>query len=264
MRSTLFAVLALCCGLALWFLAVRTLSLWIDRLHTRQLQSERVTEFHWDQGSLELSGVHLDTFTTETLPSGLTIVARPGARVSLEYGGKTFPCGPAGADFTFTPDPGDAVTFASERSHLSWHTPFEMNFMTGYAPSWRRHLYRRLTWTKRSQASLEILWRIGQGYFAADGWRPAEPIAYVTAGLVSVTIHEAVDVQAAAVDYIQQNRHWAAADYRLENRGPSPDGDAERIAVIHRGDGASPGAGLSFQVLVEYRTRKVVSETGFQ
>jgi hypothetical protein len=188
MRFTLYAVLAVCCGLAIWVLATRTISLWVDRVHTRQLHSEPVKEVRWNRGDLELNGVHLDTLTTGTLPSGLTATVGPDSRVSLEYGGKSFPCGPSGVDFTFTPDPGDTITFASEQSYLSWPTPLEMNFMTGSAPSWRRHQYRRLTWTKQSKASLEILWRIGQGYFAADGWRPEEPIAYVTAGLVSVTI----------------------------------------------------------------------------
>jgi len=192
MRSTLFALLAVCCGLALWLSAARTLTLWMDSLQTRQLKSEPVTEVRWDRTSLEFNGVHLDTFTTETLLSGLAVVAGPGPRMSLEYQGKKFPCGPAGSAFTFSPDPGDIVTFSSEISHFSWHTPLEMNFMTGSAPSWRRHQYRRLTWTKPSHASLEILWRIGQGYFAEGGWRPEGPIAYVTAGLVSVTIHEAV------------------------------------------------------------------------
>ena len=264
MRPTLFAALAVCCGLALWFLAARTLSLWLDRLHTRQLHSEPVKEIHWNRGDFNLNGVHLDTFTLDTLPSGLTVVGGPGARVSLQYAGKTFPCGPAAADFTFTPDPGDIVTFSSEISHLSWPTTFEMNFMTGSAPTWRRHQYRRLIWTKRSQASLEILWRINQGFFTEGGWRPPEPIVFVTAGLVSVTIHEAVDLSAAVVDYIQQNRHWSAADYRLENRSPSADGAGELVSVIHRGDGESPGTGVSFQLLVGYETWKIVSEIGFQ
>jgi len=193
MRSTLFASLAICCGLALWLLAARTLTLWIDCLHTRQLNSELVTEVHWTPTSLNFNDAHLYTLTTETLPSGLAVVAGPGGRTSLEYQGKAFPCGPASAEFTFSPDPGDTATYSSEVSHFSWHTPFEMNFMTGSAPSWKRHQYRRLTWLKPNHASLEILWRIDQGYFTEGGWRPGEPITAVTAGLVSVKIHEVVD-----------------------------------------------------------------------
>src|SRR6266550_2360995 len=71
----------------------------------------------------------------------------------------------------FTAAPGDTVSAALERSVLAWPTPlFQVNFMTGYVPSWQRNLYYRLSWAKASGARLDILWRLRQDYDAVNGW----------------------------------------------------------------------------------------------
>ncbi len=78
-----------------------------------------------------------------------------------------------GAISAYTAEPGDTASMTLERSWLSWRTPFEMNFMTGYTHSWRRHLYYRLTWTKASGEHLDMLWHSEQGFHRDDGWNPA-------------------------------------------------------------------------------------------
>ena len=71
----------------------------------------------------------------------------------------------------FTAAPGDTVSAALDRSVLAWPTPlFQVNFMTGYVPSWQRNLYYRLSWAKASGARLDILWRLRQDYDAVNGW----------------------------------------------------------------------------------------------
>src|SRR5207248_922997 len=67
--------------------------------------------------------------------------------------------------------PGDTVSAALDRSLLAWPTPlFQVNFMTGYVPSWQRNLYYRLSWAKASGARLDILWRLRQDYDGINGW----------------------------------------------------------------------------------------------
>jgi hypothetical protein len=46
----------------------------------------------------------------------------------------------------------------------------ETNFMTGQTPSWRRHLYYRLSGKKASGARLDMLWRFEQGFDTVNGW----------------------------------------------------------------------------------------------
>jgi len=70
----------------------------------------------------------------------------------------------------FAPGPGDTMSVALDRSLLSWPAPYQTNFMTGYAPSWQRNLYYRLSWVKASGARLDILWRERQDYDAVNGW----------------------------------------------------------------------------------------------
>ena len=263
MRITLFAGLAVAAGALLWLFTARSLGLLIDRVHVSRLSETPVHELAFSRGTFEVAGVSLNSLTTETLPSGLTMTAQLG-RAVIEYQGQTFPCGPS-RGLNFTPDAGDAVTLITERSHLSWPVPFEMNFMTGVVPTWKRHCYTRLHWLKRSGARLEIVWRIEQGLFHEGGWRPPT-MEYITAGLLRVEIKQAADLQASAIKYLARTRHWERSVYRLESQGPSADGRTEIIAAIHHADehAARPGAGQSVTLLLDYQTRKVTREMTFQ
>ena len=273
MRNTILYSLAAVAALVVWVLAARSMSMMIDRVHRLQLSAVPVTKLRFDNGTMEFAGVRLDTLTTETMPSGLKASLSARGRAALVYGGKVFPCGPGRSlfppsgllDIEFSPDPGDSVTYTTEQSHMSWPTPLAMNFMTGYAPSWERHLYSKLTWTKRSRARIEILWRYTQRFYVQDKWTPKK-IEFGSAGLALVTISEVSDLNAAAVQYLTVTKHWDASTYRLENRGPVADGSGEIIAAIHRDDESSPrpGTGLSTQLFLDYTSRKVAREIAFQ
>lgn len=117
-------------------------------------------------------------------------------RATLSYEGKSFPFGPAESlqsrsgmpHFAFGPDDGDTVLFTYEQSRLVWPV-FEANWL-GPSALWRRYVYCRLRWTKRSGARLEILWRANQDYFAGGrGWYP-KPYNVMTNNLRSVQIDE--------------------------------------------------------------------------
>jgi hypothetical protein len=273
MRIAVLLVCVVATGAIFWLVASRSLSLLLDRAHLVRLSAVTVQQVRYDNGTFEVAGSRLDTMTTGTIPSGLGASARSAGRAVLTYQGKSFPCGPGRSlstpgglpDILFTPDPGDTVTFINERSHLSWPTPFETNFVTGSVPSWKRNSYCRLTWEKRSRARLEIVWRIEQAWFNEGGWRP-KTMEFVYSGLVRVTIVEASDLIAAAVEYLVRTHHWDRSLYRLEDRGPSGDRRGEIIAAIHRDDerGTAPGSGLSLQLLLDYDSRKVTREIAFQ
>ncbi len=119
----------------------------------------------------------------------------PDNRLVIEVDGHTMVLGTragdlAGGDGTipaYAPEPGDRVSMTLDRSLLSWPTPFEMNFMTGHAPTRRRHIYYRLIWTKANGQRLEMLWRYEQGHYSVDGWAaPSGPDTET--GLVGATL----------------------------------------------------------------------------
>lgn len=117
----------------------------------------------------------IDTPDDKRFPLRLT--ANASQHLVLLSDGKSFELGPmvsggghSVAGIEFSPESGDKVSFVTERCLLSWPTPFNFNFMTGQSPSWKRHLYYRLVWTKPSGAALEMLWRYEQYFFPANGW----------------------------------------------------------------------------------------------
>src|SRR5208282_3075137 len=67
-------------------------------------------------------------------------------------------------------------------------TPFEMNFMTGKSPSWRRNLYYRLVWKKASGAKLVMVWRFEQGFYPDDGWTSGTMSREGSTGLLQVDV----------------------------------------------------------------------------
>jgi hypothetical protein len=256
----------------LWLFAARWVSLTVDRFHTVLLESPALDHFRYDNGVLELGSTRLYLMTPEFVWSGLVTIS-PIGRVALASGGKSFAFGPGQSvpsrsglpDFRFNPDPGDNVLLTIERSAISWPTPFEMNFMTGVSPSWRRNAYCRLRWSKRSGAKLEMLWRLTQGYYREGGWSPPK-IEAITVGLVRTRITEAKDLENAAVQYLSRTKHWDRSEYRLEDRGPSSDSMEEIIFALHRDDEKSPhpGAGRSVELRLGYKSRRVAREIAGQ
>ncbi|MGJ5814657.1 hypothetical protein [Paludibaculum fermentans] len=273
MRIVLIVTLAAVAGVFIWLVGLRLLSGLLDRLSTNRVAVQPVHQLRFDNGVLEMAGKRLDLLIPGSLPSGFTVSLSSSGRVSFAYQGQQFPCGPgrqqggpdALPDFEFTPDSGDAVTFTTEQSRLSWPTPLEMNFMTGSAPSWRRHLYHRLAWTKRSGANVEILWRFQQGFFPADGWRPPT-VESGFAGFSRMSILEAKDLRAAASEHVARTKGWKEGEFRLEDRGPAADGSGEVMAVIHRDDETAqhPGSGRSLGLVLDYKSRRVAREIAFQ
>jgi hypothetical protein len=85
---------------------------------------------------------------------------------------------------------GDDASIEIRRSILNWPTPFEVNFMTGHSPSWKRHLYYRVRWKKSSGASLEMIWRYEQFFYPGNGWASGFMTHEGSTGLIRVNINE--------------------------------------------------------------------------
>jgi hypothetical protein len=138
----------------------------------------------------------LESVSPDGRPADLHVDVDTGGRLLLHSAGNSFLLGTrigppdvsGRPDIPFAPDPGDEIEFGVERSLVGWQTPFEMNFMTGQAPTWRRNVYFRLAWRKRSGAALTMLWRYEQAYYARDGWSPSWMTRDGATGLVRVSI----------------------------------------------------------------------------
>jgi hypothetical protein len=179
--------------LASWIFGGRQISLFLDRFGTIEMTSARVNSvlyegsgtggiLHVNDLALSLNGHH------DPAPS---IGTTKMDQFALAYGGKVFPFGPVHTEaenLATVPAADDDALIEIRKSLLAWPTPFELNFMTGQSPSWKRHLYYRLRWTKSSGAKLEMLWRYEQYFYPGNGWANGFMTREGSTGLIQITI----------------------------------------------------------------------------
>jgi hypothetical protein len=187
---------------ALWLFTARWCSLLIDRVYTAPLVSLQSTPLGWNGTYIQIGPSLPDTIGPKgwqgadlLVGSHIVDLSGPGPdyeqvaalqvdatdHLVLVAGTRSFVLGSRagtmpGADepvTAFAAEAGDTTSLTLERSLLSWPTPFEINWMTGQSPSWRRHLYYRLTWNRASGARLAMVWRFEQGYDPVNGWHAA-------------------------------------------------------------------------------------------
>lgn len=184
-----------------WLLAGRRLVTLLDRVTLVQVDHIDIQGLIYESGTLELGGKRLD-LTNPTFARIAEVTLDSSGRVTLKSGERRFPLGTGHSasntgglpKFQFTEDTGDEISFVVEQSRLAWPTPFELNFMTGYAASWKRNVYLRLRWTKLSGEQLHLVWKTEQGYYSRDGWLPPH-IESVTDGLILAEIKESKETR---------------------------------------------------------------------
>ena len=88
------------------------------------------------------------------------------------------------------PLPTDQAFLVTRHSVLSWPNPVDFNFMTGRAPSWKRHIYYEVRWKKASGAKLEMLWRYEQFFYPGSGWATGFMTRESSTGLVRIDINQ--------------------------------------------------------------------------
>jgi len=173
----------------------RRISLFLDRFGTIETTSKRVNSLVYNGrgtgGTLRVNDLELSlNDRNDPAPS---IGTTKNDQLGLADTGKVFAFGPARSEaenLVTAPPAGDDAFIEIRRSTLSWPTPFEVNFMTGHSPSWKRHLYYRLLWKKPSGAKLEMLWRYEQYFYPVDGWASGFMTHEGSTGLIQVTINE--------------------------------------------------------------------------
>jgi len=179
--------------LALWIFYGRNISMFIDRFGTIEMTSDRVSSMVYNGrgngGTLRVNNLELSlNDRNDPAPS---IGTTKNDELALANGGKVFAFGPARTEaenLAITPPAGDDALIEIRRTILSWPTPFEINFMTGNSPSWKRDLYYRLLWKKPSGARLEMVWRYEQYFYPGNGWASGFMTREGSTGLIQVDI----------------------------------------------------------------------------
>jgi hypothetical protein len=217
---------------AIWLSVGRYLTLLVDRLITLRVASEPVDRLEYDGGgfligkplsSLYTAELSMTFGSTDNLNFDLCLCSDVSNMVVLRSEGRSFTLGPrtnpvdpsGRPEIYLVPESGDKVSFTVTRSVLSWPTPFEIDFMIR-TPWWKRYVYYRLLWRKRSGAKLAMFWRYEQDYFTGSGWtNPAMMWNYQT-GLLRVDIHpQASMISEAARPSRQVNRSYTKSHCRF-------------------------------------------------
>ena len=179
--------------LATWIFGGRQISLFIDRYKTSETASARIDSITYEGsgtgGTLRVNDLALSL--NDTSGPSPSIGSTKDGQLALAAGGKVFAFGPPRSEaenLAAVPPAGDQAFITIRRSALSWPTPLDMNLMTGQSPSWKRHVYYKLHWTKPSGATLEMLWRYEQYFYATNGWGSGFMTKEGSTGLVEVNI----------------------------------------------------------------------------
>ena len=186
---------------AMWIFRGRQLSLFIDRFGTIETASARVNSIVYEGsgtgGILHINDLALG-LNDKNGPTP-NIGTTKDNQLGLATGGKVFAFGPPRSEaenLSTVPPAGDDASIEIRRSVLSWPTPFEVNFMTGHSPSWKRHLYYKLRWKKTTGATLDMIWRYEQFFYGQQlipgngGWGSGFMTREGSTGLIQVTIKE--------------------------------------------------------------------------
>ena len=191
--------------LTVWVFFGRQISVLVDRLGTIEIASVPIHAIVYEGsgtgGWITVNDVHL-SLDDANPKIALSIGSTKDNQFAVASGGRVFALGPLkstgenGGDYlAVVPPTGDEAFFVTRRSALSWPTPFDLNFMTGHSPSWKRDLYYHLLWKKSSGATLEMIWRYEQSYSGQQlvpgtGWNSGFAVREGSTGLVRVDIKE--------------------------------------------------------------------------
>ena len=199
MRRILITLLLLIVTMSiLWLWRGRDLSMLIDRFELIEARSHPIKTIAYEGngagGILHVEDLDLSLNEVELGKAQPNIGTTKDNQLALSFGGKVFPFGPTqsgtGSLVAATPS-GDVATISIQHSPISWPNFFEINFMTGKSPSWKRHIYQKLIWKKPTGAKLEMLWRYEQYFYPEDRWTEASMTRPGSTGLIRIDISNA-------------------------------------------------------------------------
>jgi hypothetical protein len=185
---------------ALWIFRGPEISSFIDRYWTIETESAPIRSIAYEGSGTGgiLTVNHFSLSLNEVSPNiSLNVGSTKDNQFALSSSGKVFAFGPlttasgdTGDHLAAVPSTGDQDSIVTRHSVLSWPTPFDFNFMTGHSPSWKRHIYYKLRWTKSSGAQLHMLWRYEQFFYPGTGWAGGLMTRGGSTGLISVEIKQ--------------------------------------------------------------------------
>jgi hypothetical protein len=198
----LLVILVLCVAslASLWIFRGREISSFIDRYWTVATQSAPIQSIAYEGngtgGILIVNDLSLSL--NEVGPGlALSVGSTKDNQLALASSGKVFPFGPltstsenTGERLATVPPLGDQAFVAIRHSVLSWPSPFDLNFMTGHSPSWKRHIYYEIRWKKSSGANLEMLWRYEKFLYPGNGWASGFMTRQGSTGLIRIEMKD--------------------------------------------------------------------------
>jgi hypothetical protein len=196
----LAAIILLIAGaVAIWISQGQKVSMFCDRFGTVRELSESIAGITYEgsgTGGILKAGPISLSLNSPVAPLRMPSVgSTKDGQLGLASAGKVFSFGPMADSrddvstvMTASAQPGDEARLAVSHSYASWPTPFHVNFMTGGSPSWKRHSYQRLTWTKPNGSNLVMLWRYEQNFDAVNGWTSPTLMREGETGLIKVEI----------------------------------------------------------------------------
>jgi hypothetical protein len=183
-----------------WLWAGRALTLGFDRVIPFPARSLAVSPLGLHGSDLIVGGEKLTITKLDNENADLRLATDPQNRIVLSVGRDAFilgprthpvsPDGPLIVDFI--PELGDQLRLTTHESLLGWSNLFEINWLGGSVPRWKKYVYYRLVWTKPSGARLTMRWRYERDFYAGKGW--TEPLMKYDfhTGLESVEIRPAL------------------------------------------------------------------------
>src|SRR5690349_3096147 len=152
-----------------WLAGARPFALVFDRIHTVAIDSMPVRELGLEEvesGRLRINRLWMDLTDPNDRRFPVEFGIDPEREVNVKSGNHSIVLGRIDEGFgeILRPSSGDRLRFQTDRG-LSWPTPFEINFMTGNSPSWKRHLYYRLIWEKSERTRPDKVSRYEQYYY---------------------------------------------------------------------------------------------------
>jgi hypothetical protein len=197
MRKLLIALLLVIILAGVWLWRGRDLSTLVDRLYVIATSSRPIKTITYEGsgtgGLLHVDDIALSLNEVVLGGSQPSVGTTKDNQLALSFNGKVFPFGPAssGDNLAATLPSDDVAIVAIEHSALAWPNFFEMNFMTGNSPKWKRNIYQKLTWKKPTGAKLEMIWHYEQFYYQQDRWTDALMTRPGATGLIRVEISNA-------------------------------------------------------------------------
>ena len=197
MRKVLIVLLIIIALPAVWLWRGRDLSGVVDRFKTIETNSRAIATISYEGtgsgGVLHLADADLTLDETVFDRPKPNMGTTKDGQLALSFRGKVFPFGPVLSQddrLAAKVPEDDTATISIEHSALAWPNFFEVNFMTGNSPKWKRYTYRKVIWQKPNGAKLEMLWRYEQYFYQNDGWVEAFMTRPGATGLIRVEISD--------------------------------------------------------------------------